>query len=71
MTTHKTSFKVTENTFESLKAACEEAGTNLSEVCREAGVDRSTLEHWKREEPKTIVSIRKLLKAIDKKKAGK
>jgi hypothetical protein len=32
-------------------------------------VNRSTVERWKTEEPKTITVVRKLLKVIDKKKA--
>lgn len=30
------------------------AGTNLTEVCREAGVSRATPDRWRRHVPKTI-----------------
>jgi hypothetical protein len=30
------------------------AGTNLTEVCREAGVSRATPDRWKKNPPRTI-----------------
>lgn len=32
----------------------QDAGTNLTEVCREAGVSRATPDRWRRHVPKTI-----------------
>lgn len=54
------------NTFFELKKKCAEAGTNLTEVCKIAGVDRSMLSRWRQREPKTLEILRKLELAIDK-----
>jgi hypothetical protein len=61
------------NIVHSLKIKAASAGTNLTEVCRLAGVNRQTVELWKRKEPKTITTLRKLeeqiaLKAMEVKK---
>lgn len=47
------------NIVATLKAKAAAAGTNLTEICRRAGVPRQTVERWK-EEPKTIKLLRKL-----------
>lgn len=52
------------NIVDTLKAKAAAAGTNLTAICREAGVPRQTIERWK-EEPKTIRLLRKLEAAID------
>ena len=54
------------NTFFSLKQKCAEAGTNLTEVCKIAGVNRSMLSRWRQREPKTLEIIGKLEAAIEK-----
>jgi transposase-like protein len=59
------------NIVQSLKIKCAEAGTNLTHVCRQAGVNRSTIEKWKREEPTSLQIIRKLEKAIEEIKTTK
>lgn len=71
MSNHKKSPVITENIFDSLKVRCAQAGTNLTEVCKRAGVDRSSLERWKRKEPKTITIIRKIETEIEKIEAKK
>lgn len=50
-----------------LLEAATAAGTNLSEVCREAGVNRSTVELWKRRQPKTLEIIDSMYKVIEQK----
>lgn len=61
-----------ESTFDYLTRICEEAGTNLTEACREADIDRSTVERWKEKEPKTVEIISQLEAVIaEKKKANK
>lgn len=59
--------------YNNLNAACIEAGTTLTEVCRQAKVNRSTPERWKTDPPKTLVMISKMLAEIEKakKKKGK
>lgn len=66
-----TTLNITEPLVPSLKAACEKAGTNLTVVCKEAGVSRSTVERWKTDEPKTVKELRKLLKVINKHEKNK
>lgn len=58
-------------TFQSLKIRCAEAGTSISEVCRIAGVNRSTVEKWKKDEPTTLVVLEKLNNAIEELKRKK
>jgi DNA-binding phage protein len=71
MTQHKTTLDVTENLATSLKVECIAAGTNLTEVCRDAGVNRSTVQRWMEAEPKTWIEIRKILKAINERRHSK
>lgn len=54
--------------YKSLNTLCEEAGTTLTEVCRQAKVDRSTVERWKVKSPKTLVIIGEMIKVIEKSK---
>lgn len=56
------------NIYAKLVAKCEEAGTDITKVCRDAGVDRSIVERWKDKDPKTIVILAQLEKAIAKAK---
>lgn len=53
--------------FEELKVKAASAGTNLTEVCREAKVKRQVVESWKDKDPKTIQILRRLEKVIDRK----
>lgn len=62
---------VMENLSTSLEVECAKAGTNFTEVCKEAGVNRSTLQRWKSQEPKTFIEIRKILTAIHNRRAKK
>jgi transposase-like protein len=55
--------------YSTLLEAATAAGTNLSEVCREAGVNRSTVELWKRRQPKTLEIIDSMFKVIEQKAA--
>lgn len=52
------------NIVQSLNMKAVSAGTNLSAVCRRAGVNRATLAKWKNKEPKTLTLLRKLEQAI-------
>lgn len=56
------------NIVTTLKAQAVAAGTNLTEVCRRAGVSRTTVERWKKE-PKTIKLLRKIEGEIAKARA--
>lgn len=41
-------------TYEVIRNRCKRAKISLTKLCREAGVNRSVLEDWKRSEPKTL-----------------
>jgi hypothetical protein len=56
------------NIIHSLKIKCAAAGTNLTEVCRMVNVSRQNLEMWKKKEPKTIQTLRKIELAIEEKR---
>ena len=58
------SSKITTDLYRSLKERCVQAGTNISEVCARAGVERSVPDYWKRKTPKSIETLEKLNKAI-------
>jgi hypothetical protein len=66
-----TTLKFTENVYDEISQACTDAGIPLQHVCREAGVDRSVLERWKKENPKSIKILNALSKALDKLKHAK
>ncbi len=62
---------ITENIARSLEVECAKAGTNLTEVCKLAGIQRSTVQRWKEKEPKTIREVRGILEAIEERKKQK
>jgi precorrin-6x reductase len=57
------------NIVTTLKAQAAAAGTNLTAICKKAGVPRQTVERWKNKEPKTFQLLRKLEAAIKEAKA--
>ncbi len=60
-----------ENIYQSLQDLCTEAGTNITQICRDADVNRSILQSWKNENPKTLQILARLLAAIEAKKGQK
>lgn len=47
--------------FTDLKIKCAERGTNLTQLCKEAGVDRSVPQRWKTNgNPSRLVTVEKL-----------
>jgi len=55
-----------ENTFEELKARCKAARTTLNKVCIAAGISRSTVWSWKKNNPQQIDMYKRLLAEIDR-----
>lgn len=51
-----------------LNEACRMAGTNLNKICSKEGIDRSILERWKKNDPKSIRIYKKLTAAIEQSK---
>lgn len=60
-----------ENILTSLKVKCVEAGTNLTEVCRRAGIHRSVVDRWERELPKSFKTLEALHAAVEDIKSEK
>jgi transcriptional regulator with XRE-family HTH domain len=54
------------NIVQTLKIKAAAAGSNLTEICRRAGVNRQTVEQWKDDEPKTLKILRKIEAEIEK-----
>lgn len=54
--------------FDQLDTAAKNAGTNLTEVCRLANVDRSVVERWKGKNPKSLDIFNRLIAAIEQQK---
>lgn len=52
--------------YTSLKTQCDALGISLSKLCREADVDRSVIERWRRSEPKSIRTYNALVEALEK-----
>lgn len=52
-------------TYNSLRVRCAELGTDLTKVCRKAGVNRSALDKWSRQEPKTLETLHRINAALD------
>lgn len=48
-----------------LKTKAAAAGTNLTAICDKEGIDRSTLERWKKNIPKPLMTYFRLLNAIE------
>lgn len=52
--------------FKDIQTKCFIWNTNLTAVCREAGIHRSVPERWKRAEPKTRRTVERIYRAIEK-----
>lgn len=61
---HDSSPNVTGNTYSYLKSECDKLGISVSKLCREAKVNRTLLERWKRKEPHTLQSYNALQQAL-------
>lgn len=53
-----------ESVYDRLHRLASEAGVSLLAICKKTGIARSTVERWKGQEPRTVVMIRDLEKAI-------
>lgn len=61
---HETTHLIMENPIAEWKARCAAAGTNLTQLCKRAGVARQTLEHWKKNPNPQAVTLKKLEDAL-------
>lgn len=52
-------------TYKSLRIRCAQLGTDLTKLCRKAGVNRSALDKWSKQEPKTLVTLKRLNAALE------
>ena len=55
------------NPIEQLETRCAKVGTNISELCREAGIDRNKVQRWKTQLPGAIKELGKLQDLLDRK----
>lgn len=60
----------TELAYDRIKTKCASLGVSISEVCRMAGVDRSILERWKTQNPKSINTLNAINAAIEEIEKG-
>ncbi len=52
--------------YKQLQLICEAAGTNISEVCREAKISDSTIRNWKKKQPDTVDTLTTFLQTVGK-----
>lgn len=58
------------DTYKTLVVRCAQCETNLAEICRATGVERKTIDKWKRGEPKTLQILDKLHAELDRRAAA-
>lgn len=63
--------KVFNATLSQLEVDAKAAGSNLTEVCREAGVSRTTPDRWKAKPPATVALVTKMQNVVAEKAAAK
>lgn len=54
------------NEYENIVKKCEDLGISISELCRNANVNRSILARWKNQTPKSIEILNKLNNELKK-----
>lgn len=52
------------STYEEIHLECKLVKLNISELCRESGVSRDTLQRWKNEDPDTLKKLSKIRNVI-------
>ena len=57
-----------ETVYNDLRASAASVGSNLTELCRETGIPRSTLAKWEQAPPKSFVLLSRLFTAINTKR---
>ncbi len=60
-----------ENTLTTLKIECVKAGTNLTQLCKKAGISRTTIDRWEKELPKSLKVLDALRLALEEIKTEK
>lgn len=51
----------------SIEAGAKEAGSSITEICRETGISRTTPDRWKENPPITIELVAKMQDAVNRK----
>lgn len=59
--------EVFRETLADLERDAKAAGSNMTEVCREAGISRTTPDRWKTSPPKTVALVAKLQQIVAEK----
>ena len=52
-------------TYNKIKERAKRSGISLVQLCNQVGISRETLENWKEKEPKTLVILHKINKALE------
>lgn len=56
--------------YKGIRTALEGLDTNVTQMCKEIGIERTMMDRWRKNEPKAISTLRKIEKFIkDKRKA--
>ena len=50
-----------------IEAGAKEAGSSITEICRETGISRTTPDRWKENPPITIELVAKMQNAVNRK----
>ena len=50
-----------------IEAGAKEAGSSITEICRETGISRTTPDRWKENPPITIELVAKMQAAVNRK----
>jgi len=70
-TTAKNFAAVFNDTLIQLESDAKAAGSNLTEVCRDAGVSRTTPDRWKAKPPATVAIVSRMQGVVAEKAAAK
>ena len=57
--------------YDDIKSQCDEIGISISELCKEARIDRTLMDRWRIKDPSTLVTLGKINKAIETLKGKK
>lgn len=59
-----TKFKSMGYYYNQIKAQCDELGISVSELCREAAVDRTLMDRWRKKDPTSLETLKKINDAL-------
>lgn len=57
--------KIFSDTIKDIEDRAKEAGTTITQLCKDADIARATPDRWKKRAPNSVVLIDKMLKALE------